>query len=181
MSPHLGNPWIRFVTCPEVLTSMLLGELGLVSKAVMQYYANCICCIRSASQCRRVGITLNFSTTQEQLSLRSFIFRSVDFSIADSLSFALKDSFLLIRTFVLLGVYTVTCFTHRDMKFLTLRNHSFKFLFSFQSNYKSLLPVSNTMSPSQVNCYVKHFYGLADNLFCNWHAAKEPDLGHFKT
>ena len=108
----------------------------------------------------------------------------MDFSIADLLSFvlfALKDYFLLIRTFVLLGVYTVTCFTHRDMKFLTLHNHSFKLLFSFQSNYKSLLPVSNTMSPSQVNCYVKHFYGLADNLFCNWHAAKEPDLGHFKT
>jgi len=76
-------------------------------------------------------------------------------SIADLLSFvlfALKDSFLLIRTFVLLGVYTVTCFTHRDMKFLTLHNHSFKLLFSFQSNYKSLLSVSNTMSPFQVNC-----------------------------
>lgn len=116
----------------------------------------------------------------------------MDFSIADLLSFALfalKESLLLIRTFVLLGVYTVT-FLHTEIwSFWLCIIALFKLLFSFQSNCKALLPVPNTIFPSQVNCYemwevyyfIKHFYGLDDNLFGNWHAAKEPDLGHFKT
>lgn len=71
--------------------------LCLVLKVVMQYYDNCICWVRNASQRRRVGTILIFSTTQDQLSLRSFIFRSVNFSTAVLRSFvlfALKVSFL---------------------------------------------------------------------------------------
>jgi hypothetical protein len=44
-------------------------------------------------------------------------------------------------------------YTHTEMKFLTVHRCSFKFFFSFLLNYKALVPASNTMSPSQVNCY----------------------------
>jgi hypothetical protein len=94
---------------------------------------------------------------------------------------------MLIRVSVSIVVYIPSL--TEDMKFLTVHDSSSKLLYSFLMNYEASLPAFKTIILSlkllqwHLNFIfsVMNFCGLVDKLFCNWHAAKEPDLGFFET